>query len=71
MNYLNPVARMGYAPNRLVPLRRSSAETKNRYGKMHTLRCRLSSALGCSPSHAHYVRDAQPRGLGLKVSDEI
>ena len=41
MNYLNPVARMGYAPNRLVTLRRSSAETKNRCGKMRTLRCRL------------------------------
>ena len=37
MNYLNPVARMGYARNRLVTLRRSSAETKHRCGKMHTL----------------------------------
>ena len=26
---------------------------------------------GRSPSHAHHVRHAQPRGLGLKVSDEF
>ena len=37
MNYLNPVARLGYARSRSVTLRRSSAETKNRCGKMHTL----------------------------------
>ena len=36
MNYLNPVARMGYARSSLVTLRRSSAEAKNRCGKMHT-----------------------------------
>ena len=37
MNYLNPVARLGYARSRSVTLRRSSAETKNRCGKMPTL----------------------------------
>ena len=26
---------------------------------------------GRSPSHAHHIRYAQPRGLGLKVSDEF
>ena len=26
---------------------------------------------GRTPSHAHHVRYAQPRGLGLKVSDEF
>src|SRR4029450_736243 len=26
---------------------------------------------GRAPSHAHHVRYAQPRGLGLKVSDEF
>jgi len=37
MNYLNSVARLGYARSRLVTLRRSSAEAKSRCGKMHTL----------------------------------
>ena len=37
MNYLNPVARLGYARSRSVTLRRRSAETKNRCGKMPTL----------------------------------
>src|SRR5262245_36314596 len=26
---------------------------------------------GRTPSHAHHIRHAQPRGLGLKVSDEF
>ena len=57
MSCLNPVARMGYAPNRLVPLRRSSAETKNRCGKMILFRCRL--------------RVNQPRSVYTPKADEL
>src|SRR5262249_6300525 len=31
----------------------------------------LCAVCGRTPSHAHHVRYAQPRGLGIKVSDEF
>src|SRR5262249_55124333 len=49
-------------------------------GQTRRIRCREHldyvasqpcAVCGRAPSHAHHIRYAQPRGLGLKVSDEF
>jgi hypothetical protein len=49
------------------------SETKRIRSKEHLLFVAEQPCLVCgrSPSHAHHIRYAQPRGLGLKVSDEF
>ncbi|MGH9553833.1 MAG: hypothetical protein ACRD3W_30920, partial [Terriglobales bacterium] len=38
---------------------------------LHYVASQPCAICGRTPSHAHHVRYAQPRGIGLKVSDEF
>ena len=51
----------------------SIGETKRHRSKEHLKFVASQSCLICgrTPSHAHHIRYAQPKGLALKVSDEF
>ena len=55
---------------------RACSQLVNRSGSVARSICAswpasLALICGRTPSHAHHIRHAQPRGLGLKVSDEF
>ena len=70
---LAPVALDGLVTNRIDKSELAIAEPKRRRDKAHLKFVASQPCLVCGrqPSDPHYLRFAQPRAIGLKVSDEF